>query len=155
MRDNLELVSVVVTTVRTYRVKPLAPGLPTKPQITGFKFIQRSTAMASQMYVEVLLSDVIAADHVTSRMVNLSTNGNPKPPIDAASMAPIFPCIDGDALVATVTDTNAAGSVTSDEYSGTASLPDVLPTKPAVTGFLYSPGGTQGGDVIDPRKGRR
>jgi hypothetical protein len=116
------------------------------------------------MLVEVLISDALATDHVTSRMVDLSINGEPQSPIDAISGPAIFTCSENDALDATVEDFNSAGSTMSDHYTGIATLPQGVPVKPSVTGFLFSAGGAPPGPVgpedpgrpyVDPRSRRR
>ena len=135
--EGLELVSVVETVVKTYRPKQ-AGQPPTKPTILGFKFVRKWRFL---VLVEVLISDALAADHVTSRLVDLKINGADQSPIDAISGPAIWTCNEGDQLDAGVTDTNAAGSTASDRYTGVATLPLTAPVQPSVTRFLFSAGG--------------
>jgi hypothetical protein len=92
------------------------------------------------MLAEVLLSEPIAAEHVTNRVVTLTINGIDQPTIDAMSATPIWPCNENDQLVAKVRDKNSAGDTESDPYSATAVLPQQPPTKPSVLGFTFSSG---------------
>ena len=137
--EGLELVSVVETVVKTYRPKPAAPGQPpAKPIVLGFRLTRKWRFL---VLVEVLISDALAADHVTSRLVDLKINGADQSPIDAISGPAIWTCNEGDQLDAGVTDTNAAGSTASDRYTGVATLPLTAPVQPSVTRFLFSAGG--------------
>jgi hypothetical protein len=137
--EGLELGSVVETktVVKTYRPKQAAQP-PTKPYVLGFRLTRKWRFL---VLVEVLISDALAADHVTSRLVDLKINGADQSPIDAISGPAIWTCNEGDQLDAGVTDTNAAGSTASDRYTGVATLPLTAPVQPSVTRFLFSAGG--------------
>jgi hypothetical protein len=134
--DGFELISIVETVTKTYR--PIALKPPTKPRVLGFKVTHKWRFL---VLVEVQISDALATDHVTKRMVDLVVNGVAQSPIDAISQPAVFTCSEGDQLDAGVADTNSAGTTASDRYTGVATLPVVAPTKPSVTRFVFSTGG--------------
>jgi hypothetical protein len=100
------------------------------------------------MFVEATLSELIAGDHVTSRMVTLSLNGVAQSPIDAMLSTPKWPCNPNDAGIVATEDFNSAGSTKSPDYPFVAVLPTNPPSMPSIVGVVFS----NGGPVVNPLK---
>lgn len=107
---------------------------PSKPIVQSVSF----TREGSDMVGTVSLSELIASDHVSSRLVVVTINGTDLPAIEALDTPAQFTCSDGDAIVIVDTDVNAAGSTASDPFSTTATLPLAPPAKPSVLGVTFS-----------------
>jgi hypothetical protein len=84
-----------------------------------------------------VLSIVNPSDHVTSRILAVTVNGVPLADMEEIDGPTPFTVNDGDVLVGTLTDTNAAGSTTSATVTVTAALPLQPPAQPTL-GFTFS-----------------
>ncbi len=88
----------------------------------------------------VTLTDLVPNEHVSSRQVLVTINGTALPPIEAILSPAQFTCNDGDDVIVTPTDINAAGPTEGAPFEVTASLPLSPPTAPSVVGITFSDG---------------
>lgn len=87
----------------------------------------------------VVLGPTIPGDHVTSRMVTVTVNSVALPPVEGITTPPTFPCNDGDSYSVVSVASNAVGSAPpSNIVSGTASLPQGVPSPDIITGVSFA-----------------
>jgi hypothetical protein len=108
---------------------------PSAPKVLGIIF-QKGASMA-QLLGSVVLSP--AAPDVTHRLQSVSLNGGDPFTVDVTDPSATFPCQDGDAVVATVSDVNAVGASTaSPPFSVTASAPPTVPVAPTIQAITFA-----------------
>ncbi len=73
-------------------------------------------------------------------MVTITVNSVALPPVEGITTPPTFPCNEGDTYSAVSVASNSAGpALPSNIVSGTASLPQAVPSPDIITGVSFAP----------------